>query len=392
VFKYEGTKCYFTLYKYDPLFTPSHLLASRDEADYSTPEGTYLAVESARGRDAKWYLSLFDGDRQKRELELDKIIAGARLHEDDKDKPLSKPRQDIFLYKIEFNFNGERYALIRVNIDFSAMEKGLYQESDIQFIKVGNLWLKTSLPPFTDHIRGFIGDGGYKRAMEISQPQSVPLLIKYWREWERIINTIKTRKRGQKAISERIRKVEEIFEEERLKKQEIAQKIKNSTATLEERLFSLNIQPLEGKAPDFTLFDLAGKKKVSLSDFKGKVIILYCWYVDWCQKYPEMLEDMCLLNKLAQKIKDKGLVVLTIHKSREIKEANSFAMKEKFTFVNLADTGPYGDVANLYKTAGVPDAIIIDKESNLIGKCPRYPRNWTSTEVIELFHLLTSAK
>jgi peroxiredoxin len=391
VIEREGTKYYFTLYKYDPSFTHSRLLASKDEADYSTPEGTRLASVSAKQRDTKWFLSLFNENLQRETIESIKIMGGEERFEEHKDKLLPKPK-DAYLYKLEFGFEGQEYAVIRalLTLFIYEEEKSFQMESDLLFIKKGDLWLIGPLPPSIDCVRGFIGRGGYKKAMEISQPANP--IIGYWKEWGRIMGLLRGRERGRPAISERIRKVGEIFEEERLKKQEIAQKIKNSTATLEERLFSLNIRPLEGKAPDFTLSDLEGKRKVSLSDLKGKVIILYCWYVDWCRQYPEMLEDMRLLNKLAQRFQDKDLVVLTIHHSREIKEANSFVMKEKFTFVNLADTGRYGDVANLYKTGGVRDAIIIDKEGNLIGKYSRFLRIWTSTEVVELFDSLTSAK
>jgi len=46
---------------------------------------------------------------------------------------------------------------------------------------------------------------------------------------------------------------------------------------LEERLWDLHIVPLDSEpAPAFTLESLAGKR-VSLSDFRGRAVLLYFW-------------------------------------------------------------------------------------------------------------------
>jgi len=46
---------------------------------------------------------------------------------------------------------------------------------------------------------------------------------------------------------------------------------------LEERLWDLHIVPLDSEpAPTFTLESLAGKR-VSLSDFRGRPVLLYFW-------------------------------------------------------------------------------------------------------------------
>ena len=45
---------------------------------------------------------------------------------------------------------------------------------------------------------------------------------------------------------------------------------------IEDLLFDLYIVPLDDRATDLTLENLEGKK-VSLSDFRGRVVLLYFW-------------------------------------------------------------------------------------------------------------------
>ena len=50
-----------------------------------------------------------------------------------------------------------------------------------------------------------------------------------------------------------------------------------SDEELEERLWDLHVVPLDSEtAPAFTLESLAGKQ-VSLSDFRGRAVLLYFW-------------------------------------------------------------------------------------------------------------------
>jgi cytochrome c biogenesis protein CcmG/thiol:disulfide interchange protein DsbE len=79
-------------------------------------------------------------------------------------------------------------------------------------------------------------------------------------------------------------------------------------------------------APDFTLKDLDGKD-VSLSQFKGKVVLINFW-ATWCD--PCRIEIPWLIE-MQQKYGDKGFTVLGVAMDEEGKsEVAPFVAKERF--------------------------------------------------------------
>lgn len=110
--------------------------------------------------------------------------------------------------------------------------------------------------------------------------------------------------------------------------------------------------PLQTKAPDFTLQDKDGKE-VSLSDFRGRRVVLYFYSKDGtsgCTTQAQTYRD------LYPQIEQENAVVIGISKNTPKQHAN-FAQKHELPFILLAD--PYLAVENLY------DVI---KEKNMYGK------------------------
>src|SRR5688572_22407071 len=70
-----------------------------------------------------------------------------------------------------------------------------------------------------------------------------------------------------------------------------------------------NLQPMTdgSPTPDFTLPDAAGKK-VSLKDFRGKLVMLNFW-ATWCAP---CREEMPTMERLYQEFKNKGFVILAV--------------------------------------------------------------------------------
>jgi peroxiredoxin len=142
--------------------------------------------------------------------------------------------------------------------------------------------------------------------------------------------------------------------------------------------FNLSGKPRLGKgvpAPDFTLPGLDGKK-ISIAEYKGKVIFLNIW-ATWC---PPCVEEMPSMEKLYQKLKGESFEILAV--SIDVSGSESvlpFMKKHKLSFPALLDTK--GDIKSLYQTTGVPESFIIDKEGIIVEKIIG-PRDWASPGAI----------
>lgn len=108
-------------------------------------------------------------------------------------------------------------------------------------------------------------------------------------------------------------------------------------------------------APDFTLTDLEDKS-LSLSDLKGKAVILNFW-ASWCTP---CRQEMPALQDVYQSWKDKGVIVLGVNIGESKVTANGFMNRVGATFPSVLD--PDRNVTlNLYKVGPIPSTFFIDK-------------------------------
>ena len=137
-------------------------------------------------------------------------------------------------------------------------------------------------------------------------------------------------------------------------------------------------------APNFSLPDLEGKK-VSLTDFKGKVVLLNIW-ATWCAP---CVEEMPSMEKLYQELKGEDFELLAISVDESGAEAvKPFLEKHKLGFPVLLDTK--GEIKNLYQATGIPESFIIDKEGMIVEKIVG-PRDWAASGAIRYFrHIIQS--
>lgn len=147
----------------------------------------------------------------------------------------------------------------------------------------------------------------------------------------------------------------------------------------------MKVQMLEGqKAPDFLLKDI-NKKKVSLKDFRGKVVFLNFW-ATWCNP---CIEEMPSMESLYRRFKDKDFVLLAINYRESLEKVKNFIENKKFTFPNILDFN--GEVLGSYEVRSIPATFIIDKRGFLHGKAIG-PRDWDSKDSQKLVDYLLKAK
>ena len=132
-------------------------------------------------------------------------------------------------------------------------------------------------------------------------------------------------------------------------------------------------------APDFTFPDINGKM-TSLSDYSGKVVIVNIW-ATWC---PSCVDEMPSMETLYQKLKGEKFEILAVSiDSLGVKAVAPFMKKYKLTFPALIDSA--GIIRTGYRTTGVPESFIIDKDGILVKKIIG-SLDWTRPEVLVYFH------
>lgn len=115
----------------------------------------------------------------------------------------------------------------------------------------------------------------------------------------------------------------------------------------------------DDRAADFNLKDLDGRT-VTLSDYKGKTIVLY-FMATWC---PECRSSIPELKEIYSLYNAKGLVLLIIDVMESKEKAAAFSRKYSLPFPTLLDEE--GKVYRSYGVGGVPVKALIDRNGRII--------------------------
>lgn len=120
------------------------------------------------------------------------------------------------------------------------------------------------------------------------------------------------------------------------------------------------IPAIGSTAPDFVLKDLNGKP-VSLSDYRGKVVVLEFW-ATWCPPCSSAVPD---LIDLYVKYKNRGGVLLAVSVDEDVFALKSFVKAYGIIYPVLFDDK---NIDDMYGIHNIPTTLIIDREGRLVKK------------------------
>ena len=115
--------------------------------------------------------------------------------------------------------------------------------------------------------------------------------------------------------------------------------------------------PHEGfLAPDFTL-DTLDEKKVTLSELRGKIVLINLW-ATWC---PPCRAEMPALENAYEQYKDSGVLILGLNVTNQDSEKDipPFVKEFGLTFPILLDRD--GSASALYQLRGLPTTFFVNR-------------------------------
>ena len=116
--------------------------------------------------------------------------------------------------------------------------------------------------------------------------------------------------------------------------------------------------PASGPAPQFTL-DARSGSKISLSQYKGQVVMLNFW-ASWCAP---CREEMPLLENIYKKYSKMGFTLIGVNVEPDSKAAEGFLKETPVSFPVIYDKE--STVSKAYDVSGMPSTVIIDRKGDI---------------------------
>ena len=127
--------------------------------------------------------------------------------------------------------------------------------------------------------------------------------------------------------------------------------------------FTLEATAASKPAPDFTLPDVNGEN-VTLSDFRGKTILLDFW-ASWCGPCRKLSPD---LVKLHEQFNERNFTIVSVsvdeHKDRWLKAIED----DGLNWTHLSKLDGWSDVSKMYGVMAIPQNFLINPDGIILNK------------------------
>lgn len=146
------------------------------------------------------------------------------------------------------------------------------------------------------------------------------------------------------------------------------------------------LQPMKDIAPtpEFSLATPDGKK-ISLKDFRGKIVLLNFW-ASWCVP---CREEMPAMEKLYQEYKDKNFTILAVAVKDRRQDTIDFLKELKITYPIALD--PDAKVGQEYGAFGLPATYLIGPKGEGLAR-GWGPAEWNGSAARKLIKDLIDGK
>ena len=120
-----------------------------------------------------------------------------------------------------------------------------------------------------------------------------------------------------------------------------------------------------GEAPAFTAPVVANgepdQRQLSLAELRGRPVLLDFW-ATWCGPCQA---EAPIVNGIAQRFRDKGLVVVGVNTSDERGLAEVWAKKKRLSFPIVYDEG--NSIARSFRVENLPTLVVVSKEGKIVA-------------------------